>query len=80
MIEFLKNWVSSDNPHPHEQDDNLVEAVSALLLEAAMIDGQIDSAEIEQTKHAICSFFDISEAQATQTIQLMLVHMVRLKW
>lgn len=69
MIEFLKNWVSSDNPNPHEQDDNLVEAVSALLLEAAMIDGQIDSAEIEQTKHAICSFFDISEQQATQTIQ-----------
>jgi uncharacterized tellurite resistance protein B-like protein len=34
-----------------------------------MIDGQIDSAEIEQTKHAICSFFDISEEQATQTIQ-----------
>ena len=69
MIEFLKNWLSSDNPHSNEQDDNLVEAVSALLLEAAMIDGQIDSEEIEQTKHAIFSFFDISEEQATQTIQ-----------
>ena len=72
MIEFLKNWVSSDNPNPHEQDDNLVEAVSALLLEAAMIDGQIDSEEIEQTKHAICSFFDTSEEQATRTIQKLL--------
>ena len=69
MIEFLKNWVSQDNPHPHEQDNNLVEAISALLLEAAIIDGQIDNEEIEQTKHAICSFFDISELQATQTIK-----------
>ena len=72
MIEFLKNWVSSDKPHSHEQVDDLVEAVSALLLEAAMIDGQIDSEEIEQTKHAICSFFDTSEEQATRTIQKLL--------
>tara|TARA_A100001011_G_C14175621_1_gene784524 strand:- start:693 stop:1145 length:453 start_codon:yes stop_codon:yes gene_type:complete len=72
VIEFLKNWVSSDKPHSHEQVDDLVEAVSALLLEAAMIDGQIDSEEIEQTKHAICSFFDTSEEQATRTIQKLL--------
>ena len=72
MIEFLKNWVSSDKPHSHEQVDDLVEAVSALLLEAAMIDGQIDSEEIEQTKHAICSFFDTSQEQATRTIQKLL--------
>ena len=47
MIEFLKKWVSPDNPNPLEQDDNLVEAVSALLLEAAIIDG--DFAESERT-------------------------------
>ena len=72
MIEFLKKWVSPDNPHPLEQDDNLAEAISALLLEAAIIDGQIDDVEIEQTEHAICNFFDISEKQAIQIIQKLL--------
>ena len=72
MIEFLKKWVSPDNPNPLEQDDNLVEAVSALLLEAAIIDGQIDDVEIDQTKHAICNFFDISDKQAVQIIQKLL--------
>ena len=69
MIEFLKNWISSDEAQPTEPNGNLVEAISVLLLEAAMIDGQIDIKEIEQTKHALCSFFDISAEQVTQTIQ-----------
>ena len=72
MIESFKKWMSSDNPHPLEQDDNLIEAISALLLEAAIIDGQIDDVEIDQTKHAICNFFDISDRQAVQIIQKLL--------
>lgn len=69
MIEFLKNWISTDEEHVSECDDNLLQAICALLLEAAMIDGQIDDEEIEQTKHAICSFFDVSEEQASQMIR-----------
>ena len=69
MIEFLKNWISSDEKQSTEPNENLIEAISVLLLEAAMIDGQIDIKEIEETKHAICSFFDISEEKAIQTIQ-----------
>ena len=40
-----------------------------MLLEAANIDGKIDDKEIEESKHAICSFFDISEGQAKKLIQ-----------
>ena len=40
-----------------------------MLLEAANIDGKIDEKEIEESKHAICSFFDISEEEATKIIQ-----------
>ena len=69
MIEFIKKWISSDEEQINEPDENLVEAILVLLLEAAMIDGKIDIKETEQTKHAICSFFDISEEEATQTIQ-----------
>ena len=69
MIDYLKNLISKNKHFTEEQSETIVEAVSALLLEAAMIDGQIDEMEIEQSKHAICSFFDISNEQATQTIK-----------
>ncbi len=72
MIDFLKNLVSKNEDFADEQGETIVEAVSALLLEAAMIDGQIDDMEIEQSKHAICSFFDVSNEQATQIIQKLI--------
>ena len=69
MIEFVKTWVSKSEHFVNEQDGTLVEVISELLLEAANIDGKIDDKEIEESKHAICSFFDISEGQATKIIQ-----------
>ena len=69
MIEFVKTWVSKSEHFANEQDETLVEVISELLLEAANIDGKIDDKEIEESKHAICSFFDISEEQATKIIQ-----------
>ena len=69
MIEFVKTWVSKSEHSTNEQDGTLVEVISELLLEAANIDGKIDDKEIEESKHAICSFFDISEGQATKIIQ-----------
>ena len=69
MIEFLKTWVSKSEHFDNEQDGTLVEVISELLLEAASIDGKIDDKEIEESKYAICSFFDISEEQATKIIQ-----------
>ena len=59
MIEFVKTWVSKSENFANEQDGTLVEVISELLLEAANIDGKIDDKEIEESKHAICSFFDI---------------------
>ena len=69
MIEFIKNLISKKENFADEQGETIIEAVTALLLEAAVIDGQIDDMEIEQTKHAICSFFDISKENANQTIE-----------
>ena len=69
MIEFVKNWVSKSEHFANEKDGTLVEVISELLLEAANIDGKIDEKEIEESKHAICSFFDISEEEATKIIQ-----------
>ena len=69
MIEFLKSWITKEKDFATEQSDAIIEAVSALLLEAAVIDGQIDDIEMEQSKHAICNFFNLTEEEADQIIQ-----------
>ena len=73
MIELIKNLISKKENFAHEQGETIIEAVTALLLEAAVIDGQIDDVEIEQTKNTVCSFFDISKESANQTIQKLIV-------
>ena len=72
MIEFLKKWISKNEDIAFEQNETIIETVSALLLEAAVVDGQIDDMEIEQTKHAIRIFFDLSQENSNQIVEKLI--------
>ena len=68
MLDALKSLFGSPDPATPEQDDPVELAVAAMLVEAAMADGEFDDTEHAAIEHALTSRFGVSEELARQHI------------
>ncbi len=68
MLNQISTWMkdfASKNAAFVEDETNLAHAIAALLVEAAMADGEIDAAEYAHIKHMLVTQLDLPEDDAT---------------